>query len=105
MTVFPVTQAKLAIPLGNKVAGFWIVKSFYKIFLIFLIAITSQTSTTSTPSTCQGAYSIVAGDNCFSIWNYFNMTEAEFFAINPNINCNKTILILMEKLINYFYYF
>ena len=46
-----------------------------------------QRSTSSLPK-CTKAYKIVSGDSCYKIWTDNNLTENEFHAINPSINCD-----------------
>ena len=49
----------------------------------------------------------MAGDVCYSIWTAFNMTAAQFYLINPNINCKylKYFSKIWLKLKNFLFFF
>ncbi|KAK1303802.1 hypothetical protein QJS10_CPB11g01011 [Acorus calamus] len=38
---------------------------------------------------CFSVYGVESGDTCFFIGQEFNLTAAEFGAINPNLECDK----------------
>jgi LysM repeat protein len=38
-------------------------------------------------STCAQTYTVVSGDTCYAIYTKYGLTEAEFLALNPSINC------------------
>ena len=40
------------------------------------------------PSTCKTTYTVVSGDWCSKIWAQYNLTEAQFRALNPSLNAN-----------------
>ncbi|KAG6520793.1 hypothetical protein ZIOFF_017853 [Zingiber officinale] len=41
---------------------------------------------------CDNVHGAVEGDTCFAVAQEFNLTHAQFNAINPNINCNKVFI-------------
>lgn len=57
----------------------------------------TTTSTTTPPPTqtgdsgtgsCGQTYTVVSGDWCSKIWDQFNLSEAQFRALNPTVNAN-----------------
>ncbi|KAK1304653.1 hypothetical protein QJS10_CPB11g01022 [Acorus calamus] len=38
---------------------------------------------------CFSVYGVESGDTCFAIRQEFNLTAAEFGAVNPNLECDK----------------
>ncbi|KAM7192140.1 hypothetical protein V8F20_008975 [Naviculisporaceae sp. PSN 640] len=43
---------------------------------------------TSSPGSCGRTYTVLAGDWCSKIWSQFNISEAQFRALNPTLNAN-----------------
>ncbi|KAF3069352.1 LysM domain-containing protein [Trichoderma lentiforme] len=54
---------------------------------------TARSSSTATDSGCSQTYTVVSGDFCFAIWTKFNLTEAQFRALNPSLDTACTITI------------
>ena len=56
------------------------------------ISTTSKTSTSSAPSSttssCGETYTVVSGDFCSEIWAKFDLTQAQFMALNPKLDAN-----------------
>ncbi|KAH8892942.1 hypothetical protein GQ53DRAFT_589993, partial [Thozetella sp. PMI_491] len=50
--------------------------------------LTASSTTAGPTSTCQKAYTVKSGDTCFAIWTEFGLTEAQFRALNPNLDAN-----------------
>ena len=44
-------------------------------------------SSPAAPSGCQ-TYIVQSGDTCYNIWKSKGQTEAQFYALNPGINCS-----------------
>uniref|UniRef100_A0A914C4X0 LysM domain-containing protein n=1 Tax=Acrobeloides nanus TaxID=290746 RepID=A0A914C4X0_9BILA len=38
-------------------------------------------------ATCGKYYTVVSGDTCYQIWTNNGLTEQQFYALNPGINC------------------
>jgi len=48
----------------------------------------SSSKPTTTGTACKQNYTIKSGDFCFSVWQQFGITEAQFRAWNPTVNTN-----------------
>ncbi|KZV16033.1 hypothetical protein F511_26162 [Dorcoceras hygrometricum] len=48
----------------------------------------SAKSKASVTLVCNSVTAVNKGDTCFDIAKSFNLTTAEFHAINPNVNCD-----------------
>ncbi|PQQ14640.1 hypothetical protein Pyn_39205 [Prunus yedoensis var. nudiflora] len=57
------------------------------VLCLFLIISFAEGKQLGTIPRCQKVYGVEAGDTCNGIMQKFKL-NAEFFAINPNINCN-----------------
>eukprot|EP00884_Botryococcus_braunii_P018944 jgi/Botrbrau1/5733/Bobra.0134s0009.2 len=48
----------------------------------------SRSSMEVTAPSCNKFFTVRAGDICFNIWNSYGLSEAQFRALNPGINCD-----------------
>ena len=56
------------------------------------LCVKSSASSSSTTTTCPSVYKVASGDTCYNIYTANRMTDAQFYSINPNINCKKQFL-------------
>lgn len=45
-----------------------------------------------TPAGCAQTYAVKAGDTCWAIWTANALTDQQFYAINPGLNCNALVV-------------
>lgn len=55
---------------------------------------------------CDTVIGVSSGDTCFGVSQFFNLTVAEFLAINPNLNCSSLFVgqwLCVEGIANWAY--
>ncbi|KAG6520795.1 hypothetical protein ZIOFF_017855 [Zingiber officinale] len=81
---------------NNASARFYILAIVVALLLTFSSSAEGRLGQVPSPASpapiCDDVHGAVEGDTCFAVAQEFNLTPAQFSAINPNINCDKVFI-------------
>ncbi|KAK1303800.1 hypothetical protein QJS10_CPB11g01013 [Acorus calamus] len=75
----------------------YLVVVFCLLFVVSDCRMTFKLGFTKPAPQCFSVYGVESGDTCFAIRQEFNLTAAEFGAVNPNLECDKLFPVGFAK--------